>query len=226
MRPDRSQCDSTSSHGSDGARRTAEATNELARRVSAEDELEFSRLYERLAPAVHAWVSLRLGRGARVRFDLEDVAQEVWLRAAKAFSQFDPERGSFRTWLFQVTKYTLLETFRALATGPRTVPELAVTSVESGLGSARRGVDLSQVPDSVTTLTRRVAHAEGLARFLEEIEALPPEERELLVICGLEGRPATEAAPQLGLSHEAARKRWLRLRERLAKRAELFSLIE
>jgi DNA-directed RNA polymerase specialized sigma24 family protein len=87
-------------------------------------------------------------------------------------------------------------------------------------------LDLAEVPESVTSLTRRVAREEGLRRFLAEVEALPHEDRELLVICGLEGRPASEAAQQLDLTHEAARKRWLRLRERLAERAELAALID
>lgn len=199
---------------------TGEETEVLVRRAG-EDPRCFTELYARIAPAVYAWVRLRLGSSARERLDPEDVVQEVWLRAAKAFTQFDPQRGSFRGWIFQVTKYTLLDTFRRLAAG-----EPAAVQGASKSGVRRGGFDLSQVPDEVTSFTRRIAREEGLQSLFEELEALPEEERELLVICGLEGRPASEAALQLGLGHEAVRKRWLRLRQRMAQRAELAALID
>ena len=58
---------------------------------------------------------------------------------------------------------------------------------------------------------------EGLAAFRLEVDALPEEERKLVVHCGLEGLPLGEVAERLGISTEAAGKRWQRLRARLAE---------
>ena len=113
---------------------TPEKTELLVRRAR-EDPNCFTELYARIAPVVYAWVRLRLGRSARERLDPEDVVQEVWLRAAKAFEQFDPQRGSFRGWIFQVTKYALLDTFRGLAAasgGPAAGQGASTSEVERG----------------------------------------------------------------------------------------------
>jgi DNA-directed RNA polymerase specialized sigma24 family protein len=91
---------------------------------------------------------------------------------------------------------------------------------------ARRGGSLSQIPDDVSSFTRRVAREEGLKHFLAEVEGLPAQDRELLLLCGLEGRPTAEAAELLDLSHDAATKRWQRLREQLSQRTGLAALID
>ena len=45
---------------------------------------------------------------------------------------------------------------------------------------------------------------------------LGSEERDLIVLCGLEGLPLQDVAARLGLGLEAVTKRWQRLRERLS----------
>jgi RNA polymerase sigma-70 factor (ECF subfamily) len=225
--------------GPDSLRRALEAsTNELVRRAKA-DQRHFAELYARVAPAILAWVHVRLGPAARRRLDPEDVVQEVWLRALKAFPGFDPARGNFRCWIFKVTKYELLDTFRWLAAASRRGEQAAAPesrAAEASAGSAMRGPIMgpgprrerspSQIPDDVSSFTRRIAREEGLLRFLGEVESLPEADRELLLICGFEGRPTTEAAELLELSHEAAAKRWQRLRQRLSQRTGLAALID
>lgn len=65
---------------------------------------EFVRLY---APLIHAYAMRRGLQDA----DAADLAQEVlmWvLRSVPGF-EYDPARGSFRGWLFQVTRHQLLK---------------------------------------------------------------------------------------------------------------------
>jgi RNA polymerase sigma-70 factor (ECF subfamily) len=187
-------------------------TNEIVREIRAGDEQRFTELYERVLPALYAWIHLRLGPAARRRLDPEDIVQEIWIRALRAFPRFDPERGPFRGWIFGITKYELLDTFRDLAAASQPAQQSV-----SGL---------SRVPDPVTSFTRRIARDEEFQQLLEHVAALPEDEHALVVHCGLEGRPSSEAAVLLGLSHEATRKRWLRLRASLSERAwtrELFA---
>ena len=203
-----------------GSRRPASSargdeTNEVVRGIRAGDEQRFTELYERVAPALFAWVHLRLGPAARRQLDPEDVVQEIWLRALRAFPSFDPERGRFRGWIFQITKYELLDTFRGLAVETR-AGAMRAPEFTAGGGAASQ---LSQVPDQVTAFTRRIARDEELQKLLVHVAELPEEEHALVVHCGLEGRPASEVAVLLGLTHEATRKRWLRLREQLRERA-------
>lgn len=186
-----------------------DTTAEVARGARAGDEARFTELYERVAPALLAWLHLRLSPAARRRLDAEDVLQEIWLRALRAFPRFDPARGSFRGWIFQVAKYELLDTFRAQAGA----------AAQAGATAEADGAGLSQVPDGVTSFTRRLARDEDLGRLLDEVQALPAADQALVMHCGLEGRPASEAAVLLGLTHEATRKRWQRLRASLRERA-------
>lgn len=62
-------------------------------------------------------------------------------------------------------------------------------------------------------------HAEDLAvdpELLDSIRALRRTDQELLVLVALEGVPLREAAEVLGLSEQAARSRWQRVRGRIA----------
>jgi len=80
------------------------------------------------------------------------------------------------------------------------------------------------VPDTVTSASARLAKHEALNGFLSFVEALPEEDRQLVVLCGLEGRTANDAAVQLGISSEAATKRWQALRARLREVGALKTL--
>ena len=197
-------------------------TNEVVRKIRAGDEQQFTELYERVAPALYAWLHLRLGPAARRLLDPEDVVQEIWVRALRAFPRFDPELGSFRGWILKITKYELLDTFRGMATAARPTQEATAAgdgSISAADPAPRALSGLSQVPDHVTSFTQRIARDEDLQQLLEHVTELSEPEQALVVHCGLEGRPTSEAAALLGLNHEATRKRWLRLRASLRERA-------
>jgi len=158
-------------------------------------EGSFAQLYERLVPALYAWAALRAPRGV----DPADLVGDVWLHAVRSMSRYDPARATFRAWLFGVAKKVLLRALRDL--------ERAEPHGERA--------DVERVPDSVTSLSRRYERDDSMLRFLQRIEALEQEERDLVVYCGLEGFTCGEAAVRLGLSEAAATKRWQRLRAEL-----------
>ncbi len=162
----------------------------------------FGDLYARIAPAVHAWAVLRIAPPLRARLAPEDLVQEVFCRAIEGLPGYDPARAPFRPWIFGIAAKVLLKALRSLSRKPAS--------------SHRTGAfDLDEVPAEVTTASRRVARSESMARFLETVDALPEEDRQLLRHRGLEGLEMAEVAERLGVSPEAARKRWQRLRERL-----------
>ena len=155
-----------------------------------------------MTPALHAWARLRIPRGLRGRVEPEDVVQEVWCRALARITHFDPARRSFRAWIFGVAKNVVLEAIRSPLLG-------------AGGTSAVRA--LAGVPDRVTGVSRRVARDEALQRFHERIERLEDADRRLLIHCGFEDLTCAEAAERLGISRDAAIKRWQRLRARLTE---------
>jgi RNA polymerase sigma-70 factor (ECF subfamily) len=188
-------------------------TGELARRALRQPD-GFGELYARLAPALYAWASLRLPRTLRSFVSPDDIVQEVWCRTTERFDRFDPARGGFRSWLFGFAYRVLREALRG-----------ALRLQRCSAPDGSRVFRLDELPDEVTSLTRRVARADEVRLMLEQIdrEALDAADRELLLLRGLEGLPYDEVAAQLGITPAAARKRWERLRERLAGRCPMLA---
>jgi RNA polymerase sigma-70 factor (ECF subfamily) len=179
----------------------------LARCAKSGDLTRFGELYERVAPAVYSWASLRIRPGLRGRLEPDEIVAETWCRALRKLAQYDPERATFRTWIFGLAKNVLFEALRAFQS-----PDQA-----SGSCTAR-AFALENQPEQVTSFTRRVARQEGLEHFLERVGKLGEEEKTLVVHCGLEGLTCAEAALRMRLEPEAVKKRWQRLRAELIAR--------
>ena len=177
-------------------------TEALVRAFLQGTEHSFEQLYERLAPALYAWTVLRAPRG----IEPSDVLAETWLRAVRSVHEFDPGRASFRTWLFGIAKKVLLYELRARARR---------TALTERRDADSRTGGLERIPEAVTSLSARLEREESMRLFLERINAFAREERELVLYCGLEGSSCREAATRMGLSEEAAVKRWQRLRAEL-----------
>jgi RNA polymerase sigma-70 factor (ECF subfamily) len=179
-----------------------ESTEQLARAARERPREGFAELYRRVAPAVAVWSRLHVHEGLRARLDPEDVLQETLTRAWQRFDEFDPERSSFRNWLFGIARNVLLEAFRKLSSA-------------SAVRSNASTLTLSVVPDTATSITRDVARRESLRSFAERVRALPREDQRLLLYRGLEERTHDEIARLLNVSPDAAAKRWQRLRAEL-----------
>jgi RNA polymerase sigma factor (sigma-70 family) len=78
---------------------------------------EFHRLYRRL-------VYGRARRAGLAHADAEDVAQDVFKRVAETIHDFDtnPERGSFRGWLMQLTRWRIADKFESQKNLPAALP--------------------------------------------------------------------------------------------------------
>src|SRR5258708_1772552 len=157
----------------------------LREAVLAGDELAWRRWYDESCEPLHAYLLWRCGG---LRDHADELAQEVWLLAVRKLPSFDPEKGSFLTWL------------RGLAAG------LARNHFRRE--SRRRGVPL---PPSLADEDRRPREqAEAVARALA---ALP--ERYEAVMRGkyLDGLSVAQLAAQTGESLKAVESLLTRARE-------------
>ncbi len=186
-----------------GSGQSPDVTADLVARARSGAPEAFGEAWARVAPAVCAWAGLRLGPALRRRLEPEDVIQEVCCRAWAAFAAFDPARAAFRSWVFGIAKNVLKEGLLNLR---RT----------AGLSGSARAAALDGAPADATSVSRRVARDEALRAFVLDVERLDQEERRLLLFRGLEGLSHPEVGERLGLSAEAAAKRWQRLREKLS----------
>ena len=171
------------------------------------DRPELTTLVSELGPVLAAWVHLRLPKSLRGAVVVDDVVQEIWLRIVRIYAKsFRPERTSPRAWVFAVAKLVLLEVERQATSLLRHQPAPGGTSWQRSVG---------ELPADITSLTQKVARDERVHRFITRVEELDDDDRRLLLFCGVEAMPQTEAAVRLGLTLDVTAKRWQRLRLRV-----------
>lgn len=184
--------------------------------MAGADGTGFADRWAEVAPALHAWATLRFPKRLRSRLDPDDVVQEVCCRAFLGIGRFDPARGEFRGWVFGIANHVVQAALTEFARSP-TCTRPAV------LDESTRFLD--RVPDEATAISRRLARDESFRRFLELAVVLDEDERRLLVFRGLEGLSHDDVAKELGVSADVCRKRWERLRARLAGMVELTGVL-
>ena len=95
---------------------TAEITDEELMRGVAEGRPEaLGLLQARYGSLVSATAARALGRDAA-----EEMSQEVFLAVWRHAASFDPSRGTFRAWVFQITRSSVLNDLRRRGRRPRT----------------------------------------------------------------------------------------------------------
>jgi DNA-directed RNA polymerase specialized sigma24 family protein len=116
--------------------------------------------------------------------------------------------------MFGIAKNVLLHALRS-AHGLRT----------NAAGSTANLLAIEAVADTATSATKISARSDAVQCFLERALTLSKEEQMLTVFCGLEGLTYREASERLGISEEAAKKRWQRLRAEFVARGSASELL-
>ena len=146
---------------------------------------------------------LRLVRGMVPMGEVEDVAQEAFLKAYRKLSLFDG-RSSFYTWLYRLTANTAMD-WRKKQARRRHAP-----LPEDAEGDA-------VVPAREPTPARRAAQRE-LGRLIDEaIATLSPSHHEILMLREVQGLSYEDIAQTLGISKGTVESRLFRAREHLRR---------
>lgn len=149
----------------------------LIRVRDAADAEAYRRLFERLAPRLHG----HLRRSGLPLADAENALQDVWLVVWRKAAQFDPALASARTWIFTLMRNRVIDMDRAARREARL----------TGLFAATAQDDVLEEPDLP-------AQIQG-GRIARLLNRLPPEQREVLLQCYVEGRTQREIAEALSL---------------------------
>jgi RNA polymerase sigma factor (sigma-70 family) len=167
----------------------------LARFAASRDEAAFALLVRRHGAMVLGVCRRVLGSGP----DAEDAFQATFLiLARKATCVAGPGRSA-GGWLHRVALRAALR-LKAAALSRR--------SRESPLGDLQPPSPLAGPPEEA-------AGREARAALDEEVGRLPPAFREAFILCCLSGRPAAEAAQELGCAVGTVESRVVRARQRL-----------
>jgi RNA polymerase sigma-70 factor (ECF subfamily) len=156
----------------------------------------------------------------------EDLVQETYLRAWRAYGDFEG-RSSLRTWLYRIATNACLTALeqrgrRALPSGlggPSGDPGTAPVPAEPGLAWLQPIPDalvMSGSQDPAAIVTAR----EGLRlALIASLQYLPPRQRAVLLLREALGVPAAEVADMLGTSAAAVKSLLQRARARIEEAA-------
>lgn len=162
-------------------------------------EPEHPLLFENLYHEYHLRIYRYLRAHLKNDDDAADLTQQVFFQVWMRLPTFQPEKGSFSTWLFSIARHRLIDFLRALraSTSWETLYEIAITDLN---------------PEEI------VISAEIIAQVKALIDALSHEERELLALRFAARLSIAEIALLIGKSEEATKKQLSRLIQRLQER--------
>lgn len=175
---------------------------DLVRAVRAGDLTAFEELMRRHAPRVFSMVR----RYARRESEVEDLAQEIWIKAFQKLSSFRGE-APFEHWLMRLTVRTCYDALRA----HRRSREATFTDLTEAEQEWLMGLTHS--------FDEADRHRSEAARQLVDrlLEQLSPADRLVLTLLELEDRSVKEIAELTGWSVATVKVRAFRARARMRR---------
>jgi RNA polymerase sigma-70 factor (subfamily 1) len=171
------------------------STFDLVERFKKGDHGAFSTLFQlyhrRLAVSVHYRMSPEL----RALAEVDDILQEVFLKASCSIDQFSYRSpGSFMAWLLRIADHVIVDSARFQDRRKRRAEEMMRFRSDSN----PTGPD----PVDSNTPSRLFAQEEAMQLLLSRLDALPPDYRQVILLSKFEGLTAQEIAAQMGKSRE------------------------
>jgi RNA polymerase sigma-70 factor, ECF subfamily len=181
---------------------------QLVERVKAGDRQAFELLvtkYERR-------VLRLLSRFIRDQAEMEDVAQETFIKAYRALPQFRGE-SAFYTWLYRIAVNTAKNYLSTQGRRPISMSQLQSADAEDG-----ESFDVDDVVEDTNT-PDAVLHSRQVAETVNAaIEALPLDLRTAITLREIEGLSYEEIAEAMNCPIGTVRSRIFRAREAIAER--------
>ena len=193
-----------------------EKTQQLLNGAKEGNSEALNSLIDRHRQAVRRLIDMRLDHAVARRVDASDVVQDVMFEASRRMEDYlqDPKMP-FHIWLRQLAKDRVIDMHRRHRAAQR-------RSVDrehhvSSLGRDDESViDLAALlKDTELTPAAATVRKEMEQRFLEALNELNEDDRELIMMRHFEHLGSGEAAAALGLSAPAAGMRYLRAIRRL-----------
>ena len=165
--------------------------------------------------------ALRLTGGAAA--DAEDLVQETFLRAFRAWDQYTPGTSA-KSWLFTICRNIFLRQRERERRHDEIVEQVAARDGD-GAPSASSELPLF-MPAAQNDPEGELFHNMIDASILEAIERLPPDFRDAVVLSDLEGLSYAEIASVLGIPTGTVKSRLFRGRRLLQKELYRYAVEE
>lgn len=175
--------------------------HELIQRARDGNREAFDRLAREQEGPMRSLIALEVGEGLKGRVEIDDLLQEVLLRAFRSIAQFRGDsEAAFRSWLAGIAHHVVTDCARRLTAQKADYRrEVPIATPPSSDSSAPR-----LEPESPATSPSRVfRREERLDRLMEAIHTLSPDHRQVILLTLIERLPAPEVARRLDRSPKA-----------------------
>jgi RNA polymerase sigma-70 factor (ECF subfamily) len=174
---------------------TPTSTFTLLEQARAGDEAALSRAFEKYRRRLAVLVHFKLSPAGRDPSEVEDIVQEVCLRAFRDLNGFSYQSpGSFLHWLSVIADHVIIDRVRYRHRERRAGDEVPFRSESNPLGPE---------PADTKTPSRLFAQQEAVALLLARLDLLPDDYRQAILMAKIEGLSTPEMAGRLGKSREA-----------------------
>lgn len=177
----------------------------LIKRVLGGDDEAFAMLVDSYKIKIYQFVYRKIPN----KGDVEDLAQEIFLRVYRSLARFDQKR-SFSTWIYAIANNLCIDYLRK--------KRLQAVSLDAPLfpSSEDKAVSL-EIPDEAYAPEQVFARTSGQIQVLEAIENLSEEYRLVIKLRHLKGYSYEEIQQVLDLPMGTIKSRIYRARSELKK---------
>jgi RNA polymerase sigma-70 factor (ECF subfamily) len=195
---------------------TSNDSSAFLRKAATGDAEALEELFRRHRPRLRRMIQLRISPVLRGRIDASDVMQESFLEAWRRLSDYlrNPSMPFF-LWLRFLVRQQLFTLHRRHAGVKARDPHREVALYDGSLPEASSEALASQLLGQLPSPSEALARAELQMHLQEGLDALDPDEREIIALRHFEQLSGSEAARELGISDAAAAKRYVRALRRL-----------
>ncbi len=179
---------------------------ELVRRAQGEDKEAFEELIRRHQHRVFAVA----GGILRRREDVEDIAQQVFVKAYFSLKRFD-QRAAFSTWLYKITVNECWDLLRKKKVRP------LVYESDLSEEQARQVMMSGEKENPGPDISEKLVARERVERLLK---GLDERDRLMLILKEVEGFSIEEIAEVLDLNGNTVKVRLFRARRRVVSQAK------
>ena len=143
--------------------------------------VDIDQIYTEYSGKVMGYIRARV----RSKAEAEDLHSEVFEKILRKIEGFDPTKASLNTWIFTVTRNTVIDHFRR----------------------SRPGEELDENMSDDTEIDEGLLQTESLSELAAALRKLPQQLMDIVVLRYYDGKPLTEIAKIMNLSYGAVKLR-------------------
>ena len=140
---------------------------------------DWEKIYETYSGKVMGYIAARVQR----RADAEDLCADVFEKAYKKIDAYDEKKASMSTWIFTITRNTVIDYFRRNKVMDEPDENIAAEG---------------EIDDELLS-------QETLSELAAALNKLPEELQDIIVLAYYDGKPLTEIALMMRLSYGAVK---------------------